>query len=127
MYRKLLLLPDINSLSDGDSLMVTITNIKDLYGNSTAINQVIKSTDDFGPSWSFIIPDVDGVYNDPYLDTDSDGKPDTEDICVFAYNPKLHIFSLIFVKSITPRYTSFSLTKKYNLFVVSFNDSIKFK
>lgn len=78
-YKKLILLPDMAHINDGDTLEVAITNIKDVYGNSTE--------EDSGPSWSFAIPDVEGVFNDPNLDIDRDGVIDANDICVFQYNP----------------------------------------
>jgi hypothetical protein len=86
-YRKLILLPDHTVINNGDTLNVTITNIKDIYGNTTAISSATKSTKDTGPSWSFAIPNVTGVFNDPNLDSDGDGVIDRDDICVFAYNP----------------------------------------
>jgi hypothetical protein len=86
-YSKLIILPDQSSINNGDTLVVTINNIKDVYGNSTAGSEALKSNQDSGPTWSFSIPDVERVYSDPNIDSDGDGVTDKVDNCLFSYNP----------------------------------------
>jgi hypothetical protein len=74
--RKLVLLPDSDVLEDGDTLIVTVANVEDIYENGMETF-----------SWSFAIPEVEEIFEDPMLDSDKDGIPDASDICVLVYNP----------------------------------------
>ena len=73
---KVVLLPSVSGLNDGDQLEVTISNVTDIYGNVA---------DSF--SWSFTIPSVEEALEDPMLDSDKDGIPNSVDICMLTYNP----------------------------------------
>ena len=73
---KVVLLPVVSDLQDGDTIEVSISNVSDIYANVM---------DAF--SWTFSIPSVEEVLEDPMLDSDKDGIPNSVDICVLVYNP----------------------------------------
>lgn len=92
-YRKLILLPNWANVQSGDTVQISIKNIEDIYGNSTSLSTTkslamsSKTSDDSGPSWSFVIPDINAIITDPNIDSDGDAISDLEDNCKINYNP----------------------------------------
>lgn len=85
--QKIIILPDKSVLNNNDELTITIKNIKDKYGNTTAVSSSTKSTSS-EISWTFKVPNVQSVFNSPIIDSDEDGIIDSKDNCIFGYNPQ---------------------------------------
>jgi hypothetical protein len=73
---KVVLLPAVAGLLDGDTLEVTVSNVTDIYGNVG---------DPF--SWSFSIPSVEEALDNDVIDSDNDGVPNSIDIFMLVYDP----------------------------------------